>query len=72
MSSVVDDFQSALRADFAHEAWQRLHIRRRVESRRRAAYLIVFLVHTDGASALGLRQVRADLEQRHRHALGAQ
>ena len=72
MSSVVDDFQSALRADFAHEAWQRLHIRHRVESRRRAAYLIVFLVPGDGASALGLRQVRADVEQRHRHALGAQ
>ena len=72
MSSVVDDFQSALRADFAHEAWQRLRIRHRVEARRRAAYLIVFLAHTDGASALGLRQVRADVEQRHRHALGAQ
>ena len=72
MSSVVDDFQSALRAGFAHEAWRRLHFRPWVESGRRAAYLIVFLVHTDGASALGLRQVRADLEQRHRHALGAQ
>ena len=72
MSSVVGDFQGELRADFAHEAWRRLHFRPWVESRRRAAYLIVFLVPGDGASALGLRQVRADVEQRHRHALGAQ
>ena len=72
MSSVDGDFQGQLRANFAYESSRRLHFRRRVDSRRHAAYLIVFLVQADGASALGLRQVRADVEQRHRHALGAQ